>query len=486
MEQMSAQRRGGWLDLLGSSRGHGGRILARMIARVIAACVLQVLVLVVGSPAPAYAQGTFDSVPYLNGLDTEVQFWKDIFAKYSVYQIVIHDSRRLDRVYSVLDFQDLRDEGWSDAEVGSYLNDKGREEKERIRSLLLQLHMASGDGDRETLSEEEQRLRKLFEKDTATDKFLEAADEERIRGQRGLRERFATAIRVSRRYLPEMEAIFRREGLPLELTRLPFVESCFNVKAYSKVGAAGIWQFMPGSARRYMTVGDSIDERRDPLRATEAAARYLRADYEALGSWPLALTAYNHGRAGMQRAVDSMGTTDLVTIVRDYRGPAFGFASRNFYAEFLAAVAVERSYREHFGDIEVDAPIRLEKVQLDHYVPFRSLAEAADMGIDQLAELNPALAPAVIQGRTRVPKGYELQLPSGSTSEFQARYDALPATEKLAKLPVAKVVRHKVQRGQSLAAIARRYGTSVAAIQRRNKIGKKGVRAGQVLIIPKA
>ncbi len=462
------------------------RIFARLMARVIGAYAIGLAIITVASPTAVYAQGTFDSVPYLSGLDTEVQFWKEVFSKYSVYEIVIHDSRHLDRVYSVLDFQYLRDEGWSDAEVGSYLNDKAREEKERIRSLLLQLHTASSDGDSIAFTEEEQRLRKLFDKDTAADKFLEAADEERIRGQRGLRERFATAIRVSRRYLPEMESIFRREGLPLELTRLPFVESCFNVKAYSKVGAAGIWQFMPGSARRYMTVGDSIDERRDPLRATEAAARYLRADYEALGSWPLALTAYNHGRAGMQRAVESMGSSDLVTIVRGYRGPAFGFASRNFYAEFLAAVAVEKGYRDHFGEIEVEAPLRLEKVPLAHYVSFRSLAEAADIGVDQLAELNPALAPKVIQGRARVPKGYALQLPSGSASAFQARYDALPASEKLAKLPVAKVVRHKVQRGQSLAAIARRYGTSVAAIQRRNKIGKKGVRAGQVLIIPSA
>jgi len=433
--------------------------------------------------APVLAQG-YSPVPYLSGLRTEVQFWKGIFARYSTYEVVVHDSRRLDRIYSVLDFNHLRDEGWSDADLGSYLNEKSREEKERIRALLIRLHEV-GDG-ADDLSDEERRLRALFAREAAETKYLDAAAEDRLRGQRGLRERFARAIAVSRRYLDEMEGIFRAAGLPVELTRLPFVESCFNVKAYSKVGAAGIWQFMPGSARRYLSVGDAIDERRDPIRATEAAARYLRADYEALGSWPLALTAYNHGRAGVQRAVDTVGSTDLVKIVRDYHGPSFGFASRNFYAEFLAAVEVERSYQEHFGAIEVDRPVRVEKVVLAHHVPFRSLAEAADLGVDQLADLNPALAPAVVNGRVRVPKGYELRLPMGSAGAFQDRYAALPASAKLAQLPSVKVVRHKVKRGQTLTAIARRYGTTVSAIQRHNKLGRNGVRVGQVLIIPRA
>lgn len=422
-------------------------------------------------------------IPRLPGLGVQVEFWKSIFAKYSTYEVVVHDSRNLDRIYTILDFTALRDESWSDADLAEYINDRGRQEKERIRAILLRLQDA--DGEASDLSAEERRIRALFAKETQPTRFADAAGEDRIRGQRGLRERFAEAIRVSRRYLPEMESIFRREGLPLELTRLPFVESCFNVKAYSKVGAAGIWQFMPSSARRYMMVNDSIDERRDPIAATAAAARYLRADYEVLGSWPLALTAYNHGRAGMQRAVDTVGSTDLVTITRDYRGPAFGFASRNFYAEFLAALEVEQKYTQHFGDIDVDRPLKTEKVRLGHYVPFRCLAESADLGGDELAELNPALARAVVNGRSRVPKGYELRLPAGTAKAFQTRYAALPAGEKLAQLP-NRNLRHTVKRGQTLTAIAKRYRTTVAAIQQRNKIGSKGVRSGQVLIIPRA
>jgi membrane-bound lytic murein transglycosylase D len=155
-----------------------------------------------------------------------------------------------------------------------------------------------------------------------------------------------------------MERIFRAEGLPLELTRLPLVESCFDVEAYSKVGAAGIWQFMPATGRLYaMDVNDSVDERRDPIASTRAAARFLRHNYEALeDSWPLAITAYNHGPAGIRRAISATGTTDIGVIVGRYDGPAFGFASRNFYAEFLAALDVDRHREAWFGKLDVHQP----------------------------------------------------------------------------------------------------------------------------------
>jgi membrane-bound lytic murein transglycosylase D len=128
--------------------------------------------------------------------------------------------------------------------------------------------------------------------------------------------RFADAIRVSRHYLKAMEVIFRREGVPVELTRLPFIESSFDVQAYSKVGAAGIWQFMPSTGRLYnLRINPAFDERRDPLMASEAAARFLKANYEKLGSWPLAITAYNYGPAGLATAVNTLNTADIATII---------------------------------------------------------------------------------------------------------------------------------------------------------------------------
>src|SRR5438477_234752 len=109
---------------------------------------------------------------------------------------------------------------------------------------------------------------------------------------------------------------------------------------------------------RLHSLGGAVDGRRDPIFSTRAAARFLDEMHDSLGAWPLAITAYNHGPEGVARAVGQCGTRDIATIVRDYHGSAFGFASRNFYAEFLAALDVERNYREYFGNMPVEAAPR--------------------------------------------------------------------------------------------------------------------------------
>ena len=146
--------------------------------------------------------------------------------------------------------------------------------------------------------------------------------------------------------------------MPIELTRLPHIESSFENRALSKVGAAGMWRIMPATGRRYLRVGGGVDERLHIPTATRAAAQILRENYERLGNWPLAITAYNHGANGMLQAVDTMDTTDFGIIVQRYRGPLFGFASRNFYAEFLAALDLSQNYKQYFGDLLFAEPPR--------------------------------------------------------------------------------------------------------------------------------
>jgi membrane-bound lytic murein transglycosylase D len=172
--------------------------------------------------------------------------------------------------------------------------------------------------------------------------------------------------------------------VPVDLVALPIVESGFRVVAQSSVGAAGIWQFTHGTGRRYMRIDHVLDERRDPLAATEAAARYLRGNYEMLGSWPLAITGYNHGEAGVATAVSQLGTTDLGVIVENYRGRAFGFASRNFYSEFLAARDVLRNAEKYCPGIGRSGD-RLERVNVDRYVALSHLARCAGVDSDTLA-----------------------------------------------------------------------------------------------------
>ena len=456
-----------------------------------------VLLGVCSSATPLQAERVAAGDPFAvpAGLRTQVEFWKRIFGEYSSRQVVIHDTLHLDRVYSVIDLRDLAEEGLSAVQSEVYQRELVAEEKERVRALLVRLHQVGGDAD--DLTPEARRIAQLFGTDAEPGEFLAAAAEDRVRAQAGLGERFAAGIEISRRYLPEMEATFRRAGLPVELTRLPFVESCFNVRAYSKAGAAGIWQFMPATARLYMRVDDVVDERRDPMVATRAAARHLRRDYEALGAWPLAVTAYNHGRAGITRAVAAVGSTDIVQIIRHYDGPAFKFASRNFYAEFLAALDVERNAARYFGTLRPQVPLRTESVFVPNPVPLRTLAQRADVAPDTLAALNPALAPDVVEGRLPVPSGYLLHVPGGVAAEVERRSANAMAAERSQLKPKTTAaatktkasvgyLRHRVQRGQTLTGIARRYGTSVAVIKRHNRLGPSArVRTGQSLIIPR-
>src|SRR5262249_10774421 len=146
-----------------------------------------------------------------------------------------------------------------------------------------------------------------------------------------------------------------KEGLPLEIALLPLVESSFENRALSSAGAAGIWQFTRGTGRLYLRISKKGDERLDPPKATRAAARLLSENYRALGSWPLAITAYNHGRAGMQHAQDAHGS-DINTIINQYESPMFGYASMNFYCEFLAAVEVYQNHQQYFGELVLDTP----------------------------------------------------------------------------------------------------------------------------------
>src|SRR5690606_2761679 len=143
----------------------------------------------------------------------------------------------------------------------------------------------------------------------------------------------------------------------------PFVESSFNLRARSKVGASGIWQFMRSTARMYMRMDRSADERNDPLRATRAAAKKLRENFTMLQSWPLAVTAYNHGPYGVKRLTEKAGTTDIVELV-DVRKGRFGFASASFYASCLAALKVEADAEKHFGPLEILPELRGAEIKL--------------------------------------------------------------------------------------------------------------------------
>lgn len=238
-----------------------------------------------------------------------VDFWRQIYAVYDTKQVVFHNTENLGVQYKVLDFTGLEERQIADSE------------KKAIRDL--------------TVREELARLRSVYG--------------ETVRAQVGLRDRFLEGLKRSQRTMPAIEEIFQNYGIPREISRLAFVESLFNERAFSKAGAAGLWQFMPGTARHYMTVNHQIDERYNPLVATRGAARLLLKNYNLLGTWPLAINAYNSGPANLQKAISAVGTRDIATIIRGYKGGSYAFASRNFYPSFLAALEIYENQEKYFG-----------------------------------------------------------------------------------------------------------------------------------------
>ena len=428
---------------------------------------------------PATDPVALDEFPRPAVLQPNVDFWTQVFTEYSEFQSVIHSQDQAHKVYTVLDFRDDAARlGAAEARRRQIKAEKAvKRELDRHLRRVHELRNQVG-----KLTPVEQKVHALFVDGTDPNRYKEAIG--RFRAQRGLKEATARAMRVSGQYLPKMEAIFESEGLPVGLTRLPLVESSFNVEAYSKVGAAGLWQFIPSSARIYMRLDEAVDDRRDPWTSTLAAARHLKEDYAELGTWPLAVTAYNHGRAGLARGLRETGGTDLPDLLERWDGRRFGFASRNFYAEFLAAVDVERNYRAHFGEIERNQPIEFEVVQIQHYVPYEALRSISGMSESEFRTLNPGFRPEVLDGRLHVPPQSAIRVPVGKGPAFLAAYMGLDEGQRFEQQRFY-YVKYRVQNGDTLGAIARRYGVSVAALKQANGIGTRSfIRAGQHLKIP--
>lgn len=302
------------------------------------AAVFSLLMLVcVVSPARAGTQLAF---PRPASLEPNVDFWTDVFTAYSYRDFLIHDRDRVWKVYQVLHMPGSgsptqNDVTWANA----YLKAKYADILERL---------AAGN---EPVGEDERRVAAMF-KDEAPDAYAAAA--QNLRVQQGLRERFHEAILRRRHYEPLMERVFRTAGLPVELAMLPHVESGYYNSSRSSAGAVGIWQFTRSTGRQYMKISRRRDDRLDPVKSTQAAAKLLQYNYDVLGSWPLAITAYNHGTYGTARAAEAYGN-DYSRIFKYYDGPHFGFASRNYYAEFLAALQVHRYEDSYFPGIEDEA-----------------------------------------------------------------------------------------------------------------------------------
>ncbi len=409
-----------------------------------------------------------DPFPLYDCITPNVAFWSDIYGKYPSTQGVLHDKRDLRIIYEVLDVEGV----W---ENDAKERDRQRIERAKERYLDILKSLAAGNPPQ---NKEEKRVAGLFGPKATAEDFRLAQDN--IRFQSGQKDNFEKGLIRSGAYLAEIKQIMASYGVPEDLAYLPHVESSFNYKAYSKFGAAGIWQFTESSGKQFnLDVNYAIDERRDPIKATHAAARMLRHNYELLGTWPLAVTAYNHGVNGMIRAKAAKG--DYEKIFQEHESELFKFASRNFYSEFLAAREVAKNYKAYFGFLQIEPSVNSKSVALPNYALVGDLVKHLKVDLETFKSLNPALREPVYLGQKLIPKGYEVRVPQQGKAVRLA--DNIPP--EILKEDQAQTNMYQVRQGDTAYSIALTHGITVADLLRGNGLdGESVICPGQNLRIP--
>ncbi len=279
----------------------------------------------------------------------------------------------------------------------------------------------------------------------------------------------------SSRYIPLMKKLLREKGLPEDLVYLALIESGCNPRAYSRRKAMGLWQFMYHTGKRYgLRVDWWIDERRDPVKSTIAAARHLKHLYDRFECWYLAAAGYNAGEGKILRAIKRYKTEDFWELTKF---PYLKRETKNFIPKMIAAALIAKNPEEYgFSDIACEEPILFETVKVPDATDLRVIAKASESTYEELKRLNPELR------RWCTPPNYpdyELKLPYGKKEIFLRNFSTIPPSKRIT------FRRHVVRTGETLSHIALRYRTDMGAIMRMNGIGNKHwIRAGQSLIIP--
>ena len=424
------------------------------------ATAMALLALLSWVPALEIQAQSLEAFPQPAGLKPAVDFWIKVYTEVDTQSGYLHDSENLSVIYERL-----------------RLNRRSIEAtRTEIREDLRYL----ATGARDDLSGSQREILELWPADVSNRTLSEAANN--IRWQLGQSDRFLGGLRRSGAFRQHIKNVILEKGLPPELGVLPHVESSFNPSALSSASAAGMWQFTSGTGKRFMRIDYIIDERMDPYTSTAAAMSLLEYNYSVLGTWPLALTAYNHGAGGIARAVRETGTTDIEKIVANYRGRRFGFASRNFYAQFLAVVHVENNAQQYFGDVRFDPAPTFREVEIDAFIDAEVFADSVGVSFDQLRKDNPALRPIVWEGNKRIPQGYLVKV----------RQDQINASDLLALIPSdykfavqTPDIAYVVERGDTLSLIASRFDTSVNRLVTLNQLASRNrISIGQRILLP--
>ena len=412
--------------------------------------------------SPARSDEPFPVFPCIRD---NVSFWEDVYSRYTTTQGILHDQDNLRIIYRVVDLVD-----WNTP--GAAAINKKLIKFARLHYKAILTDLAAG---KQPATGDEKRIAALFPAGSSNS-FREARDN--IRLQIGQKDRFMEGFIRSGAYMSHIQRILLAHNLPPELAYLPHVESSFNPDAQSKAGAIGLWQFTSSTGKRYMTINDTVDERFDPFFSSRAAAILLKDNYRLLGSWPLAITAYNYGTAGMMRAMRDQGT--YPNIFKNHSTGIFKFASRNFYSEFLAAVNVARRLEKDAPAIP-DRPEATLSIPLAGYAPAEEIRHHFRVSQVDFSRLNPALRQPVHTGSKYIPRDFPIRVPA--THLTRQLQNTIPAgIFRPAQLRDHEYI---VRRGDTAGAIARKYDIALSELVRTNNLDRRAtIRPGQRLLIP--
>lgn len=426
-----------------------------------------------------YGENVF-AVPV--GMEKQVDFWLKIYSQYGLHQGVIHEANNIDMIFDVVDFNPIEsDTTLTDRQKAKARRQLVEDAKFKATETLKKLDtLTSAEG----LNDYEKKIWDYYQNVSDLDKFKEA--QKNIRYQLGQKDRMEKAIYLSGRYLEDMESLFKEQGLPIELTRLVFVESSFNVLARSKVGASGLWQIMRYTGRRKLTMNGIVDNRNDPMEATRTAAFLLRANYNMLQSWPLAVTGYNHGPVGVRAISTKYKTTQLPELIKNVTTrKSFGFASRNFYACFLAALEVERNALKYFPTAKWSMPLDRQPLKLSQSIKYSQLLKWFEDDNLKLQIHNPHIMPHAHRYSLVLPHGTQVYIPTDKLDVALSEVKQNKVKEiAMVDTPISDKT-YVVAPGDTLYGIARSFGIKLKDLLVVNELDSpEKLRTGQKIRIP--
>lgn len=342
----------------------------------------------------------------------KVWFWHNVFTHFSKDHYVIHS-----RLYPNLIFEvvEIKDQKLSRRKVRSIVRKRAKVIAADIRKLAKGRNLS---------------VSQLALKETI-DHFVDFKHvnlrllSDSIRTQRGQRDYIEKGLKVSSQYLPHIQEHFAKKNIPEELAYLAFIESSFNTKAISKVGASGVYQLMKFVTKKDMVITKHIDERSNPIKSGMMAAKILKTNHRMLNDWPLAVTGYNHGPYGLSRALKKTSSKSLDDLIEKYDSKSFGFASKNFYAEFLAIVGMMQNHERWFPGIKRMPSLEYESLTLKKSMRVKRFLSYYRISKAQFIEYNPDFSRKFIRWNSRIPKGFQVFIPTNSKSSKCARSDCL-------------------------------------------------------------